>query len=162
MIREKTVCAAGHVAKRGAHTVKSFITVYAVSQQKFGVPLIYQEQKYRHQYIVSEALRLHRENSHSRETGLFINSAPRTKAHSNGQSFVRANFRENLVVVATPLSVLSGVRDAVEKLLECPNNQKNGLYDWKKEQHFKNLRDWQQPKQYQPQKDNLPFFQRPT
>lgn len=86
------------------------------------------------QHIVGEALRLQRENPGSGRTGLFINSAARTKEGENGQPFYRAEFEEGLVVVATPLSVLAGVRDAVKKLLELPN-EGNGLYDGQREQH---------------------------
>ncbi|MBI2641863.1 hypothetical protein HYW87_04740 [Candidatus Roizmanbacteria bacterium] len=86
------------------------------------------------QHVVAEAVRLHRQNPDSGRTGLFINSAARMEANNNGQPFFRADFVENLVVVATPLSVLSGVRDSVRKLLELPN-ENNGLYDGEREQH---------------------------
>lgn len=94
----------------------------------FGAPEVF------NQYTVAEAVRLHRKNPDSGRTGLFINSAARTEANNNGQPFFRAEFEENLVVVATPLSVLSAVRDSIKKLLELPN-ENNGLYDGEKEQH---------------------------
>jgi len=80
------------------------------------------------QHIINEAVRLHQENPDSDRTGLFVNIAARTEANVNGQPFYRAEFDENVVVVATPLSVLSGVRDLVRKLLELPN-EGNGLYE---------------------------------
>lgn len=85
------------------------------------------------QHIINEAVRLHRECPDSSQTGLFINSAARTEANVNGQPFYRAEFDENLVVVATPLSVFSAVRDSIRRLLELPNKG-NGLYE-EREQH---------------------------
>ncbi|MFH1286370.1 MAG: hypothetical protein ABII02_01305 [Candidatus Magasanikbacteria bacterium] len=85
-------------------------------------------------YIVEAAERLHTQHQPDRRTGLFINSAPRTKKDSNGQPFYRAELDHGLVVVATPLSVLSGVRDRVRNLYRLPNEQ-NELYDGSREQH---------------------------
>lgn len=87
-----------------------------------------------HDHIVREALRLHRESPESDTTGLFINSAPRTKENVNGEPFYRAEFDENVRIAVTPLSALSAVRDSVKRLLVWPNND-NGVYDGTKEQH---------------------------
>ena len=87
-----------------------------------------------HDHIVRETLRLHQEAPKSDTTGLFINSAPRTEINVNGDPFYRAEFDENVCIVATPLSAFSAVRDSIKRLLVLPN-ERNGLYDGEKEQH---------------------------
>jgi hypothetical protein len=90
------------------------------------------EQYYRH--VVREVLRLHEENPASGRSGLFINSAPRTKEGDNGHPFYRADFEgERLVVVTNLPEALSAVRKRVSRLQFLPNRD-NGLYP-NREQH---------------------------
>lgn len=119
--------AAPDVAARLAEAVRSDFSGLQ-HFDTYGVPPEY------HDHIVREALRLHKENPASGATGLFINSAPRTKAHANGEPFYRAEFDECLRIVATPLRALSAVKDSVRRLQVLPNDA-NELYDGKKEQH---------------------------
>lgn len=85
-------------------------------------------------YIVAAALRLHTDHKPQRRTGLFINSAPRTTQGQNGQGFYRAEFGDSgLVVVSTPLEVLSKVKGHISALYRLPNKD-NGLYS-NREQH---------------------------
>lgn len=89
-------------------------------------------QYYRH--LVTETLRLHDEQPESGSTGLFINSAPRTKAGHNDYPFYRADFGENRLVVVTNLpETLSSVRDRISGLRYLPNKN-NRLYP-DREQH---------------------------
>ncbi len=89
-------------------------------------------------YLVKAASRLHEDHLPQRGTGLFINSAPRTEENNNGHPFFRAELDHGLTVVATPLTVLSGVRDKIRKLYRLPNDN-NGLYDGSREQHRSSL-----------------------
>lgn len=97
----------------------------------FGAPQEY------YQFVVQEAVRLCRDNPGAGTTGLFINSAARTKENNNGQPFFRAEFRGGLRIVGTPLSVISGVRGDIKKLQILPN-ENNGLYG-SHEQHRSSL-----------------------
>lgn len=87
----------------------------------FGAPQEY------YQFVVREAVRLCRDNPDAGATGLFINSAARTKEHNNGQPFFRAEFGGGLCIAGTPLDVIAGVRDHIQKLEILPNKN-NGLY----------------------------------
>lgn len=115
------------VAARLAEAIRSDLPTGFQAIDTFGAPPEY------YQYIVREALRLHKGNPDAARTGLFINSAPRTNDGKNGEPFYRADFDANLCIVATPLSVFSSVRNEVKKLQALPNED-NGLYgEW--EQH---------------------------
>ncbi len=87
----------------------------------FGAPQEY------YQFVVREAVRLCRDNPDAGTTGLFINSAARTKEHNNGQPFFRAEFDSGLIVAGTPLDVMAGVREHIKKLSILPNRN-NVLY----------------------------------
>lgn len=61
-------------------------------------------------------------------TGVFINTAERTKEKNNGEPFYVATARNGSVrIVSTPLQPLSAIRNEIETLEVLPN-ENNGLY----------------------------------
>lgn len=64
---------------------------------------------------------------------VIANSAPRTKERKNGKNFYLALTENGVEIYATPLEVLSYVRDRVTGLFEIPN-EGNPVFDGKKEQ----------------------------
>lgn len=78
-------------------------------------------------HILRSAVYLHDKNQDSGTTGIFINSAPRLKQGENGEPFYIATTDNKICIVATPLSVLSAIRDRIGRLQHLPNTE-NGLY----------------------------------
>jgi hypothetical protein len=78
-------------------------------------------------HLLRAAVNLHDENPGIGQTGIFINSAPRTEEGVNGQPFYRAETDNGLVIVATPKEVLSAIKNRITNLLHLPNKD-NELY----------------------------------
>lgn len=64
---------------------------------------------------------------------VIANSAPRIDANENGENFYLAITKNGLEILATPLDVLTYVRDKVVSLFEIPN-EGNPLFNGKREQ----------------------------
>lgn len=79
-------------------------------------------------HILRTALRLHNERKNAGTTGVFINSAPRTKKNSNGEPFYRAETDNGVRIVSTPLEALSAIKGRVTRLQHL-SNEDNELYN---------------------------------
>lgn len=79
-------------------------------------------------HILRAALKLHDERKNAGTTGIFINSAPRTKKNSNGEPFYRAETDNGVRIVSTPLEALSAIKGRVTRLQHL-SNEDNELYD---------------------------------
>lgn len=79
-------------------------------------------------HILRAALKLHDERKNVGTTGIFINSAPRTKKNSNGEPFYRAETDHGVRIVATPLEALSAIKGRVTRLQHL-SNEDNVLYN---------------------------------
>ena len=78
-------------------------------------------------HVLRTVSSLHEEEGDVGETGVFINSAPRTEEGSNGDPFYVAQTNNNICVVATPISALSALKNRISSLHHLPNED-NGLY----------------------------------
>lgn len=78
-------------------------------------------------HVLRTATRLHDENKNIGATGIFVNYARRDLQGVNGEPFYLARIKDNLVVVATPVSVLSAIRSRITELSHLPN-EGNELY----------------------------------
>lgn len=80
-------------------------------------------------HVLRTVVKLHDENGGDRiagTTGVFINHAPRTTQHQNGNPFYLAEIGKQIRVVTTPVSVLSSIKERVAALYHLPED--NELY----------------------------------